>query len=36
MPKIINFKDFPNFTPNLTPKEMFEKGCFGGGYWRPI
>ena len=24
------------FTPNITPKEMFQKGSFGGTYWRPI
>lgn len=33
--KII-FKDYPDFTPNLTPQEMFELGSFGGTYWRPI
>ena len=30
------FKDYPDFRPNLTPKEMFQKGSFGGTYWRPI
>ena len=30
------FDDFPAFTPNLSPREMFEQGCFGGTYWRPI
>ena len=30
------FKDRPDFTPNLSPKEMFELGSFGGTYWRPI
>ena len=34
--KKIKFSDFPDFTPNLTPKEMFELGSFGGTYWRPI
>ena len=30
------FKDYPHFTPNLTPIEMFKLGSFGGTYWRPI
>jgi hypothetical protein len=30
------FKDYPDFRPNLTPREMFQKGSFGGTYWRPI
>lgn len=30
------FKDFPNFTPNLTPKEIIQAGSFGGTYFRPI
>lgn len=25
-----------DFKPNLTPKQIFEKGSFGGTYWRPI
>lgn len=33
--KII-FKGYPDFTPNLTPREMFKLGSFGGTYWRPI
>jgi hypothetical protein len=33
--KII-FDDYPEFTPNLTPKQIFELGSFGGTYWRPI
>ena len=33
---LIVFKDRPEFTPNLTPKEMFKAGSFGGTYWRPI
>ena len=32
----IVFKDYPEFTPNLTPREMFKLGSFGGTYWRPI
>ena len=32
----IFFKDHPDFTPNLTPREMFKMGSFGGTYWRPI
>ena len=30
------FEDFPQFKPNLTPKEIFSRGSFGGTYWRPI
>ena len=30
------FSDYPDFTPNLTPKEIFKMGSFGGTYWRPI
>ena len=32
----IVFNDFPEFTPNLTPVEIFKLGAFGGTYWRPI
>jgi hypothetical protein len=32
----IIFKDHLEFTPNVTPLEMFELGVFGGTYWRPI
>lgn len=32
----IVFADFPDFRPNLTPKEIFHLGSFGGTYWRPI
>lgn len=35
MTKII-FDDYPEFTPNQTPREMFKKGVFGGTYFRPI
>lgn len=34
--KQMNFPDYPDFIPNLTPQEMFELGSFGGTYWRPI
>jgi len=31
------FPGFENkFYPNLTPAEMFQRGSFGGTYWRPI
>ena len=30
------FKDRPDFTPNLSPRDMFKLGSFGGTYWRPI
>ena len=30
------FKNYPLFKPNLTPREMFLLGSFGGTYWRPI
>ena len=33
---IIHFHDYPEFQPNLTPREIFEMGSFGGTYWRPI
>lgn len=32
----ITFEDYPDFRPNLTPKEIFEQGAFGGTYWRKI
>ena len=31
-----SFKDFPNFHPNLSPKEVLQMGSFGGTYFRPI
>lgn len=31
-----HFDDFPEFTPNLSPEEIFRLGSFGGTYWRPI
>lgn len=30
------FKDYPDFTPDLSPREIFILGSFGGTYWRPI
>lgn len=36
MPKPIVFSDFKEFRPNLTPRQMFKMGSFGGTYWRPI
>lgn len=30
------FKDHPDFTPNLTPRQIFKRGSFGGTYWRKI
>ena len=33
---MVNFKDYPDFKPNLTPRQMFRLGSFGGTYWRPI
>ena len=30
------FEDWPDFAPNLTPREIFQSGSFGGSYWRPI
>ena len=32
----IVFTDYPDFRPNLTPREIFTLGSFGGTYWRPI
>lgn len=33
---LVKFKDFPDFTPNMTPAEMFEIGIMGGSYFRRI
>lgn len=33
---IISFPDWPDFQPNMTPREIFLEGSFGGSYWRPI
>ena len=30
------FKDFTQFTPNVTPKDVLRDGSFGGTYFRPI
>lgn len=30
------FPDYPEFTPNLSPRDIFALGSFGGTYWRPI
>jgi hypothetical protein len=30
------FKDYPEFRPNLSPRDIFKLGSFGGTYWRPI
>ena len=30
------FSDYPEFVPNLTPRQIFQMGSFGGTYWRPI
>jgi len=41
-PKTINFKNsiknsmISKFRPNLTPRQIFQLGSFGGTYWRPI
>ena len=29
-------KEYPEFLPNLTPRQIFKLGSFGGTYWRPI
>lgn len=30
------FKDYPDFKPNTTPKDVLRVGSFGGTYFRPI
>ena len=39
-PKKVNgtyrFDDHPEFRPNLSPRDIFKRGSFGGTYWRPI
>ena len=34
----ISFDEYPQFKPNLTPRQIFELGSFmdKGGYWRPV
>ena len=34
--EVISFSDWPDFRPNMTPREIFQEGSFGGSYWRPI
>tara|TARA_B100001123_G_scaffold450300_1_gene619949 strand:- start:8389 stop:8994 length:606 start_codon:yes stop_codon:yes gene_type:complete len=34
--EVIAFPDRPDFGPNMTPREIFAEGSFGGTYWRPI
>ena len=36
MRKVIVFPDHLDFTPNISPYEMFKLGVMGGAYWRPI
>lgn len=35
-PRELKFEDYPEFKPNLTPRQMFLLGAFGGNYWRDI
>ena len=30
------FSEYPDFRPNLSPREIMKQGAFGGTYWRPI
>ena len=32
----LSFPDWPEFRPNMTPREVFSEGSFGGSYWKPI
>ena len=32
----LTFEDYPEFAPNLSPRDIFKLGSFGGTYWRPI
>jgi hypothetical protein len=33
---MVHFKDYPEFKPNLTPKQVLRMGSFGGTYYRDI
>ena len=33
---MVSFKDYPEFKPNLTPKQVLRMGSFGGTYYRDI
>lgn len=33
---MVNFSDHPEFKPDLSPKQIFKQGAFGGVYWRSI
>jgi len=33
---MVKFDDYPEFTPNLTPKQVLRMGSFGGTYFRDI
>lgn len=30
------FEDYPEFQPNITPRDIIGQGAFGGTYFRPI
>ena len=33
---MVHFDDYPEFKPNLTPRQIFKMGSFGGTYYRDI